>query len=879
MIDTSGADPVAAAPAASVATPNAVASARARIAHWRGELTRGREALRLAFFAKPDTPRLLREHARLVDRVVIGVWKDVGMPDDHALLAVGGYGRGQLFPHSDVDVVVLLPAAGAAAGTPAIERFFTTLWDSGLELAHAVRTIDECTTEMAADVTVRTSLLEHRHLAGARRLTHQFRRAFAASLEPRDFYAAKALEQQQRHLKYQNAAYNLEPNVKESPGGLRDLQSVLWIARAAGLGSSWSELARHDLMTLAEARAVARQERFIGGLRVRLHYLAGRREDRLVFDLQAALARELGLEDAPTRRASEQLMQRYYRAAKLVRQVNTILLQNIHARLHPAATEPVPIDAEFQRVDELLDMRDDDLFARRPQAMLDAFLALQRHADLTGMTARTLRALWRERHRIDVAFRRDPGNRARFLQIFREPRGLTHELRRMNLFGILGEYLPAWGRIVGQMQHDLFHVYTVDEHILMVIRNLRRFTEAHHAHEYPLCSRLIADFEHKEVLYVAGLFHDIAKGRGGDHSALGARDAHRFCLQHAMPREDADLAAWLVEQHLMMSQTAQKQDITDPQVVADFAAKVATERRLVALYLLTVADIRGTSPRVWNAWKAKLLEDLFRATRRVLAGDSPVQTIQDSVQARQVEAHRLLRLYAVPDQAEHALWKHLDTPYFQRHTADEIAWHARHLYWRVERSAPVVKARLARDGAGLQVLVYLPDQKALFARVCGFFGRAGLSILEAKVHTTANGYALDTFAVHDPQNPLASYRDTIQLVEFELTRALADEAPLEPPGEGRISRQLRHFPLTPQVQIFPDDRGTRYILEVVAGDRPGLLARIAYVLARANVNVESAKINTLGERAEDVFLIDGARLHDEQALLRLETALFEQLRT
>jgi [protein-PII] uridylyltransferase len=336
--------------------------------------------------------------------------------------------------------------------------------------------------------------------------------------------------------------------------------------------------------------------------------------------------------------------------------------------------------------------------------------------------------------------------------------------------------------------------------------------------------------------------------------------------------------AWLVEHHLAMSLTAQKQDITDPDVVTAFARKVGSERRLIALYLLTVADIRGTSPKVWNAWKAKLLEDLFHATRAALCGGSVVQTIQDSVQARQAEARRLLRLYAVPDDAEQALWRHLDTPYFQRHTADEIAWHARHLYWRVDGTAPFVKARLARDGAGLQVVVYLPDQKELFARVCGFFGRAGLSILDAKVHTTRHGYALDTFAVHDPANPLASYRETIQYVEFELKRGLVEQSPLEPPPEGRISRQLKHFPLTPQIQIFPDDKGTHYILEVVAGDRPGLLARIAYVLAKANVNVVSAKINTLGERAEDVFLIDGARLHDEQALLRLETALFDELR-
>jgi len=326
-----------------------------------------------------------------------------------------------------------------------------------------------------------------------------------------------------------------------------------------------------------------------------------------------------------------------------------------------------------------------------------------------------------------------------------------------------------------------------------------------------------------------------------------------------------------------MSSTAQKQDITDPAVVAGFARRVGTERRLIALYLLTVADIRGTSPRVWNAWKAKLLEDLFHATRAELTGGSAARSIHDSVQARQAEAQRLLRLYAVRDGAEEALWKHLDITYFQRHTADEIGWHARHLYWRVEAAKPVVKARLARGGAGVQVLAYLPDQRELFARICGFFGRAGLSILEAKVHTTRHNYALDTFVVHDPANPLASYRDTMQYIEYELTERLSDPHPVEPPAEGRISRQLRHFPLTPEVQIFPDDKGTHYILEVVAGDRAGLLARIAYVLAKANINVVSAKINTLGERAEDVFLIDGARLHDEQALLRLETSLYEQL--
>jgi [protein-PII] uridylyltransferase len=867
-----------ATPASRIDPPAAAADTGPRIAYWRDELRAQRAVLREAFFAAPDTPRLLRDHARLVDRVIRGVYAECGMPHGVAAVAVGGYGRGQLFPHSDVDVLLLMAAADPSA-TEAIQRFFAALWDVGVELSHAVRTLDECTTEMNADVTVRTSLLENRSIAGSRSLHRQFQRRFAEQMDIRTFYDAKALEQQQRHLKFQDAIYNLEPNVKESPGGLRDLQSVLWISRAAGLGHTWRELARDGLMTIGEARAVARQERLIGGLRVRLHYLLGRREDRLVFDAQAAVAQQLGISDTPAKRASEQLMQRYYRAAKVVLQVNTVLLHNLHARIYPPEGEPVVIDDDFQQVDELLDLRDEDLFVRDPGAMLRAFLVLQQHRELKGMTARTLRLLWRDRHLIDAAFRRDPRNRETFIAMFKAERGLLHELRRMNLYGLLGQYLPVFGRIVGQMQHDLFHVYTVDEHILMVIRNLRRFTEAQHAHEYPLCSRLMADFERRHVLYLAGLFHDIAKGRGGDHSALGARDARRFCREHGLLEEDCDLVAWLVANHLVMSATAQKQDLSDPDVIGAFAARVGTERRLAALYLLTVADIRGTSPKVWNNWKGKLLEDLYHAARRVVLGTEPGRTVQDSIDARRAEAHRLLRLYAVPDGAEQKLWRHLDTTYFQRHTAEEIAWHARHLYWRVERTEPVVKARLARDGAGMQVLVYLPDQKALFARLCGFFGRMGLSILEAKIETTRNGYALDTFALGDPLQQTTSYRETLQLVEFELTRALSEQPPLAPPAEGRIPRQLKHFPLTPDVQVFPDDKGTHYILEIVAGDRPGLLARIAFTLAQANVSVASAKINTLGERAEDVFLVEGARLHDEQALLRLETALYEQLRT
>jgi len=863
---------------ASVVAPEAaLATTVTPTQRWRAFLRDGRAALRSSFLSHPDTPALLRGHARLVDDVVRGVWSELAAPPHMALVAVGGFGRGELFPHSDVDLLILLEQSADANVARFVEQILGVLWDVGLEPGHSVRTVEECLTEMKADATVATSLLEHRLVVGSRALYRAFATAYRDALDVAAFYESKAFEQQQRHVKYHDAAYNLEPNVKESPGGLRDLQTVLWIARAAGLGRTWRELARSGLITMQEARTVSRQQRFIGALRVRLHYLANRREDRLVFDQQQALAREVGLADTAARRASEQLMQRYYRAAKLVRQVNVIVLQNLHARLMPTTTTPTPVDEEFQVVDELLDVVDENVFVRRPAAMLDAFLTMQRHPGLKGMSARTLRALWRNRHRIDAKFRADAGNRSRFLQVFREPRGLTHELRRMNLYDILGHYLPPFGRIVGQMQHDLFHVYTVDEHTLMVIRNLRRFCEAQHAHEYPLCSRLIADFERREVLYLAGLFHDIGKGRGGDHSVLGARDARRFCRAHGIPDEDAELVEWLVLNHLTMSSTAQKQDISNPDVVAQFAHKVKTERRLVALYLFTVGDIRGTSPRVWNAWKAKLLEDLFHLTRARLHGEGAA-TVADSIHERQREARRLLRLYAVRDDAERGLWSKLDNVYFQHHTADEIAWHARHLFFRVEGPKPVVKARLSRSGAGLQVFVYLPDQKDLFARVCGFFGKTGLSIVDAKINTTRHGYALDTFSMHDPVDPHTSHRETIQYIEYELARLLESRPALEPPVVGRISRHLRHFPLSPEVRVFPDDKGTHYILEIVAGDRPGLLACIAYTLAQASVNLSSAKINTLGDRAEDVFLVDGATLHDEASLLRLETALYDQLR-
>jgi len=849
------------------------------IARWRERLISGRQALKEDYLAHGTPQKLLRRHRMLVDEVLRGLWRDTGMPPELALVAVGGYGRGELFPHSDVDALILLPGEPERQVRGLIEQLLGLLWDVGLEVGHSVRTVQECIEELRQDTTIRTTLLENRLLAGSAKLMRQFRQAFSEAMDARAFLEAKLLEQQQRHVRYHDTAYNLEPNLKESPGGLRDLQTVLWVARAAGIAKNWTQFIRAGLLKRDEAHLLARHEHFISHLRIRLHYLAGRREDRLVFDLQGRLAADLGVKDTAHRRASELLMQRYYRSAKAVRQFNVILLASMQARIAPGVAPAQPLDEDFEIRNELLDLIDPELFEKRPGAMLDAFIRMQQHSQLKGMSATTLRALWRNRNRIDHAFRRDPENQQRFIMFMRQPRGILHELRRMNQFGILGRYIPAFGRIVGQMQHDLFHVYTVDEHILMVVRNLRRFTEAQHAHEYPLCSRLMADFERREALYLAGLFHDIAKGRGGDHAKLGAVDALRFARQHHLPAEDATLVAWLVEQHLLMSSTAQKQDIFDPAVVAAFAAKVETERRLAALYMLTVADIRGTGPKVWNAWKAKLLEELFHATRRMLEGDAGGASLHDSLAARQEEAANILRLYAVAPGKEKALWDQLDTPYFQSHTANEIAWHTRHLFYRVNRREPVVKARLGSAGEGLQVFVYLPDQKELFARICGFFGKICFTIVDAKIHTTRHGYALDTFVVLDPEHGGGSYRDIVNYIEYELGQRLIAQAPPEQPAPGRISRHLRHFPITPEITLFPDDNGQHYILEIIAGDRTGLLARISRVLAAHEVEVHSARIHTLGDRAEDVFLVSGAGLRDSAETQKIEEDLMRELKT
>ena len=815
------------------------------------------------------------------------------MPGTTCLLAVGGYGRQALFPYSDVDVLVLLPDGASAEVDEVlknkIETFIGSCWDTGLEIGSSVRNLTDCINEAAADITVQTAMLESRFLTGNRRLMQSFSDSFNARLEAKAFFTGKTLEMQQRHNKFENSPYSLEPNCKESPGGLRDLQMLLWLAKASGLGNSWKDLHARGMVTALELRQLQRNESLLSLLRWRLHWSARRREDRLVFDLQTLLALGLGLSpdggDARmARAASEALMKRYYWAAKAVTQLNQIIHLNIEDWLFQQTQSHPPRQLNERFIDKagMLEVVDDDLYQREPHAILETFLVYQETVGVKGLSARTLRALYNARGLMNAAFRRDPANRAMFMRILQTSQGITHAMRLMNQTSVLGRYLWVFRRIVGQMQHDLFHVYTVDQHILMVLRNVRRFFIVEHAHEYPFCSQLAAGWEQPWILYVAALFHDIAKGRGGDHSDLGAHEVRLFCRQHGISKADQQLIEFLVKHHLTMSNVAQKQDLSDPDVVNAFAQSVGNERYLRALYLLTVADIRGTSPKVWNAWKGKLLEDLYRASAAVLGGQA--HDPHALVEMRKREALETLNLYAMPFESHKDLWNTLDVSYFMRHEAADIAWHTRQLSRPLAlakaQGVPTgvtVKARLSPLGEGLQVLVYTPDQTDLFARICGYFDQAEFSILDAKVHTAKNGYALDTFQVVTPMLNV-HYRELTPMVENGLKQAIENGGPLLKPRQGgRVSRRVKSFPVAPRVRLQPDEKAQRWLLSISASDRAGLLYGVAQILAQHQINVLLAKVSTLGERVEDTFLIDGAALQHNRTQIDLETQLLTVL--
>jgi [protein-PII] uridylyltransferase len=830
-----------------------------------------------AYRASAKARHYLRAHSKLVDSVLIQLWHLYPLPAATLLIAVGGYGRQELYPASDIDLLLLLPDMQLTlCHQEAIAQYIRALWDMGLEVGHSVRTLDECLNEAAQDITVQTSLLDSRLISGSRTRFQFYYHTVYAHIKAEHFFEAKMLEQQQRHNRFQNVTYNLEPNIKESPGGLRDLHLIGWIAAVCRLGKSWQALSRHHILTQEEVRKLKRAERVLQSYRIHLHGLAKRREDKILFDYQHAMARMFQLKNNAAYQASEVLMARYYRAARIISQLTPLILQTLKPYFYAKTVLPsVPINDRFTLHQGRLGLVALDTFKQNPATILELFLLMQRQDDINSVDPQTLRALWHARGLIDQAFRANPEHQALFMAILREPRGLTRVLRMMNKYGVLGRYIPAFGAIVGRMQHDLFHVYTVDEHTLLLLRNLRRFRVPAYTHEYPLCSRLLEEFARPEVLYLAALFHDIAKGRGGDHSELGAKDAQLFCETHGLIKEDTELVCWLVRYHLHLSFVAQKQDIYNPTIVQSFASFVQDARHLNALYLLTVADIRATSPKVWSAWKAKLLEDLYHATLAQLHTQQP--STASFIHIRQIEALQLIRAQGLAKDAHEAFWKKLDPVYFLRHAAHEIAWHTWVLHQRFLDKMPIIRAQASSIGEGLQILIYMPDQVDLFARICRFFEYSQYNIVDAKIHTTHDQYALDSFYVVMP-NSITPYRDQMSVIEHTLDKVLNDATPLAFPLTGRLSRQVKHFPFYPHVLLRADESGQYYTLSITAADRTGLLSHIAQILTQHKITVHTAKIMTCGARVEDIFLVSGESLADSKQQLQLEQDLLQSLR-
>ncbi len=850
---------------------------------WRQRLQTGRQQLREAFEQDNQSEKLLRGHCRLVDALLRDIWAQSGLPPGFALIAVGGYGRGELFPQSDVDILILSPEDTSPA-QHTLESLVGVFWDIGLAIGHSVRTLPECLDEAARDITVQTNLLEARWLAGNRKLYKSLQTSIHQNLDPEAFFKSKMQEQLQRHRRFNDTSYNLEPNIKESPGGLRDLHMIRWIALAMGYPSSWQQLFRKGVLTESETRHIRHHEKQLSNFRIRLHYLANRREDRLLFDHQDALAKQIipaqKLAKAQRKRPSEQIMQRFYQSARVISLMNEILLGALKEEWDSGQdkVEVQPFNTHFQIRNGLLDICQPDIFESHPELILASFQILQQNKTITGLSPSTMRALWLSRRQVNRAFRNNPTHHQIFLELLRSTSGVATAMRRLHRYGILGNYIPAFGRITHQMQHDLFHVYTVDEHTLNVLGNMANFADRERKHEFPLCSKLFDDFDKPELLYLATIFHDIAKGRGGDHSTLGETDARRFCKIHGLQEQDAALVAWLVRHHLVLSATAQQQDTSDPEVIAAFAKTIGDERHLTALYLLTVADVRGTSPAIWNAWKNRLFESLFQRTLGYL--QAPGGNLSAEIRDRQQEALTILGHYDISPKMATPLWDKLEDSYFLRHEAKEIAWQTRLLLTHVNTTTPIVRARLSPAGDGIQIMIYTPDRDDLFARICGFFERIDHNIVEAKINTTKHDYALDSFLVLDRNDRSVRYGNLIAYIEANLTEKLAGNTPLEPPLKGRANRQLKHFPVATHVAIEPSPhKKNHHLLSLVTGDNPGLLCKVAHVFLAHGVRLHTAKINTLGSRAEDSFLIsskNGAPIQSNE-LVELQKDLVSSL--
>ena len=850
----------------------------------RETLAKSHEDLRQRFEAGDPVIQLVRDRALTVDSVLVDLWSTQVGERGAALVAVGGYGRGELHPYSDIDVMLLVPDELSADDEDALTAFVTSLWDVGLEVGHSVRTVQQCCDEARADLTVATTLMEARLLSGPVELFEAMQAVIAPDrMWPANkFFEEKRKEQIARHHRYHDTAYNLEPNVKGSPGGLRDIQMIGWVAKRQFGATTLAGLVEHKFLTPGQLKRLQDGEEFLWRIRFALHILTGRREDRLLFDHQRKLAEMLGYEDASYTLAVEQMMQRYYRTVMELSRLNEMLLQQFEEVILMNPDAPAePLNERFRVKNGYLQTVDEQVFARDPSALLELFLLLQQHPELKGVSAYTIGSVKRHLHLIDDEFRQNPRNHRLFLNILRAPEGVTHELRRMNVYGVLGLYIPAFGRIVGRMQYDLFHAYTVDEHTLFVVSNLRRFALRRFDHEFPHCSQIMQSLEQPEIAYLAGLFHDIAKGRGGDHSELGAVDAEAFCLEHGLSKYEARTVSWLVRNHLIFSSTAQKKDLGDPDVVYEFAGIVGDPLHLDYLYVLTIADVRGTDPKLWNSWKAQLFRDLYELTRRVLRRglENPLEGEQLLVEKRE-KALRYLDEAGVGRADINRVWRLFHDNYFFRYRSSEIAWHTE---WLAKTDAPegaaIVDIRRRRTGDGIEAVLYTPLARRTFAHTTAVLDELGLTIIDARLVPLDNGYSIDNYVIMESDKRVEIDALRIHKIRTALARVLAAPDDEVQRVTRPLARQARMFTTQTRVDFSLTTNSDATVLELVAADRPGLLSAVGKVFIEHGIDIASAKIMTIGEKAEDVFYIsdESGNPIDAAAQENLKQALLAEL--
>ena len=861
------------------------------IAAFKKVIRKAREVLDARFVAGRDIRRLIEDRAWFIDQILRAAWGrfDWDSGAEIALVAVGGYGRGELHPYSDIDLLILLDDSDHEKFRNSIEGFLTLLWDIGLEVGQSVRSVQECAEEARAALTDITNLMESRTIAGPEHLRQKMLKVTSPSemWPSKEFFLAKRNEQAARHSKYNNTEYNLEPNVKGSPGGLRDIQTILWIARRQFGSLNLGAIVDQGFLTEGEYSLLVSSQEFIWRVRYGLHMLAGRAEDRLLFDHQRSLAALLGYEDSDAKLAIERFMQKYYRVVMSISELSDLVGQHFAEVIlwEGDSGKAEPLNSRFLVRDGYLEVANDTVFKRRPFAILEIFVLLAQHPEIKGVRAETIRLLRDHRYLIDEDFRGDIRNTSLFVELFKCKEGIHRNLRRMNRYGILGRYLPEFGHIVGQMQHDLFHIYTVDAHTLNVIKYLRKLSKPGVAEKYPLASKLVERLPKPELIYIAGLYHDIAKGRGGDHSELGAVDAQAFCTRHKLPAWDTRLVVWLVENHLVMSTTAQRKDLSDPQVINDFAQQVGDETHLDYLYVLTVADINATNPTLWNSWRASLLRQLYTETKRALRRglENPLDREEQIRQTQRAALDNLVRNGTDPDDAEQ-LWSQLGDDYFMRHSSTDVAWHTEAIIEHPSDGGPLVliKETTQREfEGGTQIFIYAPDQHDFFAVTVAAMDQLNLNIHDARIITSSSQFTLDTYIVLDADGtPIGNDPERTEEIRQGLIDALRNPEDYLTIIQKRVPRQLKHFAFPPQVTIHNDTQRPQTIIEVVAPDRPGLLARIGQLFLDFDLSVQNAKIATLGERVEDVFFVtnaDNQPLSDPQLCMRLQQAMIKQL--